>query len=355
MTTVHVVVPDTVDDPALPSGGNTYDRRICAGLTALGWSVHLHAVPGRWPRPDSQALAVLAEVLAGLPDGSIALLDGLVASCTPGLVVPEADRLRVVVLVHLPLGELPDAGRLGHTRAAELAVLSKAAAVLTTSNWTRRRLLDRYVLDPARLHVAEPGVDSADLAQGTTAGGNLLCVATVIPGKGHDQLVAALAQVSDLAWRCTCAGAVDLDPTFLRRVIRQTEESGIADRVRFVGPLGANELNRLYAASDVLLLASRLETYGLVVTEALARGLPVVARSVGGVPEALGQANDGTRPGLLVPAGNGEALAGAVRDWLSDGQLRERLRRAAQERRLTLAPWSVTARRVADVLREMSA
>ena len=80
MTTVHVVVPDTVDDPARPSGGNTYDRRICAGLAALGWSVHVHAVPGRWPRPDTHARAVLAEILARLPDGSIALLDGLVAS-----------------------------------------------------------------------------------------------------------------------------------------------------------------------------------------------------------------------------------------------------------------------------------
>jgi glycosyltransferase involved in cell wall biosynthesis len=255
----------------------------------------------------------------------------------------------------MPLGELPDGGCLGRTRSDEAAVLTHAAAVITTSDWTRRRLLDCYALDPAHLHVAEPGVDSADLAPGTTAGGQLLCVAAVTPGKGHDQLAAALAQVADLPWRCTCAGAVDLDPTFLRRVIHQTEEKGIADRLRFVGALEENDLNSLYAGSDVLLLASRNETYGMVVTEALARGLPVLAWSVGGVPEALGHAPDGTRPGLLVPAGNAEALAAAVRAWLSDGQLRKRLRRAAQERRLTLAPWSMTARRVADVLEEMGA
>ena len=158
---VHVVVPDTVDDPSRPSGGNTYDRRLCAGLTALGWSVHLHPVPGRWPRPGSQALAVLAELLAALPDGSLALLDGLVASCTPGHVMSEAARLRVVVIVHMPLGELPG-GCPERARADEAAVLTHAAAVLTTSDWTRRRLLDRYALDPARLHVAEPGVDGAD-------------------------------------------------------------------------------------------------------------------------------------------------------------------------------------------------
>ena len=46
MSTVHVVVPDGIDDPDRPSGGNAYDRRICRGLEALGWSVHEHAVPG---------------------------------------------------------------------------------------------------------------------------------------------------------------------------------------------------------------------------------------------------------------------------------------------------------------------
>jgi glycosyltransferase involved in cell wall biosynthesis len=297
---------------------------------------------------------VLAELLAALPDGSLALLDGLVASCTPGHVMSEAARLRVVVIVHMPLGEL-SGGCPERARADEAAVLTHAAAVLTTSDWTRRRLLDRYALDPARLHVAEPGVDGADLAPGSAAGRQLLCVAAVIPGKGHDQLAASLGQVADLPWRCTCAGAVDLDPTFLRRVVRQTEEQGIADRLRFVGALEERDLNSLYAGSDLLLLASRNETYAMVVTEALARGLPVLASSVGGVPEALGQAPDGTTPGLLVPAGDADALAAAVRAWLSDGQLRTRLRCRAQERRLTLAPWSVTARRVADVLEQMGA
>jgi hypothetical protein len=350
---VHVVVPDAVDDPARPSGGNTYDRRVCAGLAELGWSVRRHPVPGRWPRPDAQALAGLAEVVKGLPDGSAVLLDGLVASCTPEVVVPATTRLQVAVLVHTPLGGLSNEGSVECAQSAELAVLSAAPAVLTTSDWTRRWLLERYGLAPARLHVAEPGAARAGVVAGTTAGGELLCVAAVVPGKGHDQLVAALAEVADLPWRCTCVGALDLDPSFVERVTREAEEHGIADRVRFVGPLGEDELDGLYAAADLLLLASRFETYGLVVSEALARGLPVLAASVGGVAEALGQAPDGTRPGLLVPGGEVEAFAAALRAWLADAQLRTRLRRSASERRLTLAPWSVTARRVADVLEQM--
>jgi glycosyltransferase involved in cell wall biosynthesis len=350
-----LVVPEGVDDPARPSGGNTYDRRLCTGLTALGWSVHVHAVPGAWPRPDSVALAALAEVVRGLPDGATLLVDGLIASCTPGVLAPEVDRLRVVALVHAPLDGLLGEGGSATTRDAELEVLSRAAAVLTPSTWCRRWLLEHYALDPARVHVAEPGTDTARPAPGTEEGGNLLCVAAVVPGKGHDHLVQALAQVADLAWRCTFVGALDLDPAFARRVSRQARESGIGERVRFTGALTADELNRRYAASDALLVASRFETYGLVVTEALARGLPVLAGSTGGVPEALGTAPDGRRPGLLVAAGDPDALAAAIRSWLSDARLRARLRKTAQARRVTLAPWSLTARRVAAVLETVGA
>jgi glycosyltransferase involved in cell wall biosynthesis len=100
----------------------------------------------------------------------------------------------------------------------------------------------------------------------------------------------------------------------------------------------------------VLVLPSRGETYGLVVTEALARGLPVIAAEVGGVPEALGYGADGTRPGLLVPPDDPDALRDALRGWLEDADLRRRLRRAARERRVSLSRWSKTTSVVADVL-----
>ena len=58
--TVHALLPDSVDDPVRPSGGNTYDRHVCRGLASLGWSVHEHALPGAWPRPDQSAFGALA-------------------------------------------------------------------------------------------------------------------------------------------------------------------------------------------------------------------------------------------------------------------------------------------------------
>ena len=168
------------------------------------------------------------------------------------------------------------------------------------------------------MHVVPPGVDRADLVAGTPAGGQLLCVGAVTPVKGHDVLLDALASVEDLAWRCVCVGALDIDPEYVANVRRQTEDDGLGDRVWFTGALTGAELEGAYAQADLLVLASRSETYGMVITEALARGLPVIVTDVGGVPEAVGHAADGGPPGVLVPPDDPEAFALALRGWLTD-------------------------------------
>ena len=341
---VYLVVPAGIDDPARPSGGNSYDRRVRDGLAAIGCPAHVHEAPGDWPCPDRAALTRLARALAGLADGAVVLVDGLVASAAPQALLPEAGRLRLVILLHMPLEDL-----------SERAVLLAAAAVITTSHWTRHRVLGRYRLDPAVVHVAEPGVDAADLAPGTADGGELLCVGAVTPVKGHDVLLGALTMSGDLLVRCTWVGSLTRDRDYVQSLRDRLADSGLADRVRLAGPRTGQDLAAAYAAADVLVLPSRAESYGMVVTEALARGLPVIAADVGGVPEALGFGADGTRPGLLVPPDEPRALAAALRDWMADAELRSGLRRAARERRATLAGWADTVDRVARVLAGVAA
>ena len=350
MSAVHVVVPDGIDDPARPSGGNTYDRCLCRELASLGWSVHEHAVPGFWTCPNAVSFATLAAVVRRIPDDALVLLDGLVASTAPEVLVPQARRLRLVVLVHMPLGHRPPADEADDARSREGAVLSAAAVVVTTSTWTRDRLLDLYPLASDRMHVAEPGVETADLAAGTANGGELLCVAAVTFEKGHDVLVDALAAISDLPWSCVCVGRLDRDPAFARAVRRRSLDGGLDGRVQFAGPRTGAELDRSYAVADLMVLASRAETYAMVITEALARGLPVVAAEVGGLTEALGHGAAGVRPGLLVAPGDPSALEAALRAWLGDTELRGRLRQAARERRETLSGWPATASIIAEAL-----
>jgi glycosyltransferase involved in cell wall biosynthesis len=350
VTEVHAVVPEGIDDPARPSGGNAYDRHVCLGLAALGWTVRRHPIADAWPRLGATGPAALARAVARIPDGAVVLLDGLIASAAPEVLVPHARRLRQVVLVHMPLGHRPPNGDAGAVRAREREVLAAAAAVVTTSAWSRRRLGELYALPDDRVHVAEAGVEAADLAPGTPAGDALLCVAAVTPDKGHDVLVAALATVADLEWRCACVGSLDRDPAFADGVRRLVRDGGLADRVHFAGTRTGADLDRAYAEADLLVLASHAETYGMVVTEALARGVPVLAADVGGVPEALGHGQDGARPGMLVAPGDPVALGAALRDWLGDAGLRGRLRKAACERRAALRGWRYTTSVLAGVL-----
>jgi glycosyltransferase involved in cell wall biosynthesis len=298
--TLHLVLPAGVDDPSRPSGGNVYDRRVSDGLGAVEHT-----------STDT------------VPDGALVLVDGLLT--TPSLVA-EATRLRLVVLVHLPLG--PSA-------PWERDVLRAAAGVVVTSRWTRTRLLETYGLDPARVLVAEPGTDPAPVAPGSPGGGALLCVGAVTPLKGYDVLAAALDRLGDLPWTCRGVGSVDVEPAYA---------AGLGDAVRLTGPMGRTELDAAYAEADLLVLASRAETYAMVVTEALARGLPVVATDVGGVREALGGG------GVLVPPEDPGALAGELRRWLTDPTHRDRLRAAARRRRGTLTGWDRTTALVADAL-----
>ncbi len=353
MRAVHFVMPDGIDDPGRPSGGNAYDRHVCRGLGSLGWSVHEHAVPGPWPQSDAEALSALDGVMQGIHDGALALLDGLVASAAPDVLVPQARRLRVVILMHMPLGHRPAHGAAAGIRMRERVVVEAAAAVVTTSQWSRNRLLDLYRLAPDRVHVAEPGVDRAGLATGSADGGELLCVASVTREKGHDVLVEALLSMSEQPWRCLCVGSIDRDPEFVEDLRRRTLGGGVEDRMFFPGTRTASDLDRSYLGADLMVLASRAETYGMVVTEALAHGLPVVASEVGGLPEALGYGGDGIRPGFLIPPDDPAALAGALRAWLGDAALRGRLRRAAHDRRRSLCGWSTTASGLAGALAEV--
>ncbi|GAA4346380.1 glycosyltransferase family 4 protein [Angustibacter luteus] len=339
MRTVHVVVPDGLDDPAEPSGGNRYDRRVCQGLAATGWSVVECPVA---------APAALSGRLAAIPDGGLVLVDGLIGSTAADSVLAAANRLRLVLLVHLPLGVDPTAPP--DVRTGECAALAAATAVVATSEWTRAWLVREYALDPGQVRVARPGVDPAERAPGTPGGGHLLCVGAVTPGKGLDVLVEALDGIVDLSWQCTVAGSLTRDPAFAARVRRRAQGDGSEGRVTWAGPLDDAGLVTAYAAADLLVVASRAETYGMVVTEALSRALPVVATDVGGLPDTLGHAADGARPGVLVPPDDPGALARALRQWLTEPRLRDQLRLNALDRRTRLTGWDDTTDEITRLL-----
>ena len=346
---VHVIVPAGFDNPGQPTGGNIYDQRVCAGLAEAGWEVLVATVAAAWPVPDSGARADLARILSAIPDGEIALIDGLIASPTAAQLLPHAGRIRMTVLLHMPLATAVDTDHDAGAERSERSVLRAAAGVVVTSEWTRRQVLTRYAIPARRVHVARPGADRV-AAPARPVRGHLICVGVLSRHKGQDLLVEALAELGDLDWHCVLAGSLDRDPDFVEHLQTRITRLGYDHRVRLTGVLTGAALSHAYTTADLLVAPSRSETYGMTVTEALAHGLPVIATAVGGLPEALGSTADGTRPGQLIPPGDPAALAAALGDWLGDERLRHRLRAAAGKRRSTLRGWEQTTQEIADAL-----
>ncbi|GAA4915227.1 glycosyltransferase involved in cell wall biosynthesis [Actinomycetospora succinea] len=321
-----------VAEEVLVSGGDLYDARVIAGLRELGWSVDDVQLPGAWPRPGPSARDELDAELAG-GDGPV-LLDGLVACGVPDVVVPHAARRPLAVLVHLPLGvEQPDLD------AGERAVLRAAWVVIATSPWTARRV--------GASVVATPGVDPAPLATGSDGAHHLLCLGAVTPTKGQDLLVEALAALREHPWTLDLVGPTGRAPGFVADLRAAIDHHGLADRVRIPGPRTGAELDAIWDATDLLVAPSRVETYGMVVTEALARGIPVVASAVGGLPDTAANG------GVLTPPEDVPALVATLYRWFADRAHRDGLRISASSQRCSLHPWTQTSRRVDRALAEL--
>lgn len=349
---ITFLVPDDIDNPARPSGGNEYDRRLLAGLRNDGWTVDLRFIPT--PPADGvgllHTLDATERAMTELADGATVLIDGLLLAPAAQVLAAQASRLRLVALMHMTMAIPPPGHDHRGAAAAERSVLEVAAAVIATSHWLRQEIVTRQLVDPERVWMAPPGVDQAPVARCSSAGDHLLCVAAVTPSKGHDVLLAALARLTDLAWTCTCVGSLERDAEFVADLRAKVIAQGIDDRLVFAGTRTRDELANDYASSDLLILPTRAESYGMVLTEALARGLPVVASAVGGVVEAASPSGAVGFPGALVPAEDPGALADQLRTWLADAGTRAAWRHRAGVRRVELLGWDVTTRRAAEAL-----
>ena len=296
----------------------------------------------------SEARVGLARIVSAIPDGETVLIDGLIASPAAEQLLPHTGRIRMTVLLHMPLTAV-DTQHDASAERSERAVLRAAAGVVVTSEWTRRQVLARYAIPACRVHVARPGVDRV-AAPARPVRGHLICVGVLSRHKGQDLLIEALADLADRDWRCVLAGSLDRDLDFVEQLRTRITRLGYDHRVRLAGVLTGAALSHAYTTAELLVAPSRSETYGMTVTEALAHGLPVIAAAVGGLPEALGFTADGTRPGQLIPPGDPAALAATLGDWLGDERHRHRLRTAARQRQSTLDGWEQTTQEIANAL-----
>lgn len=336
-------------DWSTPTGGFQYDRRLVLALQDEGWQVERVALGEGFPLPEPTVLEAAARRIAALPDDECVIADGLAFGVLPDLVHLHAQRLRWVALVHHPLhletGLAP--AQRDHLYALERRALQAARRIVVTSYATRRELAALGV-DSERVDVVLPGTDPAPLTLGSRSAGaglHLLCVATLTQRKGHAVLLQALSGLRDRMWTLHCVGSDERDPGTAERLHAMSRELGLDSRVHWHGTLDPAALDAQYAAADLFVLPSLYEGYGMVVAEALARGLPVLASRAGALAETLP-----ADAGLLVPPGDPAALAEGLARMIDDTRLRTVCAAGARRARQRLPTWPQTAARFAEVL-----
>jgi glycosyltransferase involved in cell wall biosynthesis len=323
-------------DLATPTGGYVYDRRIIAELTTLGWSVDVLNLGEGFPNPDDSAKQSAQATLAATPTNAPLVVDGLALGVLPEAAARIGTSHRLIALVHHPLAF--ESG-LADTRRAQLhdserRALEHAKGVIVTSGATRDLLVAQYAVAPTTISVVRPGNDRMPQASGSGERIALLAVGSIVPRKGYDVLVAALAMIKDLPWSLTIAGDRARDAGAAGQLDIDIARLGLQSRIEVAGAVTDDRLRNLYRKADVFVLASRFEGYGMALADAIAYGLPVVATKAGAIPEAV--AADAS---ILVPPDDPVALGAALRRLIEDRPERQKLAGRAQRAAAELPSW----------------
>jgi glycosyltransferase involved in cell wall biosynthesis len=313
--------------------------------------VRVCELPARFPFPDAEALAAAARLFATLPDGALVLVDDLAGGVLGHELARHAPRLRLVALVHHPLYQETglDEAQQRHFFTAEQGALRHVRRVVVTSAATAAAMRASGLVAelPA---VVVPGTEPVPLREPSESPfTRLVCVATLTPRKRHALLIDTLASLRDLPWHLACIGGLDLHPPTTAAVRAQLERLALTDRVELRGECSPSQLQAILHASDLFVLPSAFEGYGMAVAEALAQGVPVIATRTGAAAELVGDA------GLLVEPDDASGLERALRSLLADPREREARATAARRRAATLPRWPDSARQLAVELAAVAA
>jgi glycosyltransferase involved in cell wall biosynthesis len=339
-------------DLATPTGGYAYDRRMIVELGDLGWQIDLLDLGDGFPWPNEATRMAARRQLLTTAAGRTVVVDGLALGVLPEAASQLARRNPLLALVHHPLAlehglSVEHAGTL---LASERAALAAAQGVVVTSAATARLVASEYGVPAERISVARPGSDPALPAQGSKDGVvRLLSVGAVVPRKGFDVLIAALATVTDLPWRLTIAGDRTRDRNAAAQLDADIARHALENRVAAPGAVSPQRLAALYAEADVFVLASHFEGYGMAYAEAVAHGLPVIGTNAGAIPDTVP-----SQAGLLVPPGDIPELSKALRRVIGENELRRRLASGARAAAPQLPSWRQSAEIFARALETLA-
>ena len=205
----------------------------------------------------------------------------------------------------------------------------RADRVIATSDYAAAAIGRHYGVPRERIRVVPELMDLATwrgmlaaVRPEARTSARVLCVAHLYPRKDVATLLRALAGMPTRVE----AHIVGVGPE-LRRLRRLARELDLSGRVRFLGHISRAELAREYRNADVFCLPSRQEGFGIVLLEAMAAGLAVVAARAAAIPEVVPEGECG----LLFEPGDADELGACLERMLGDCALRERLGEAGNQ------------------------
>jgi glycosyltransferase involved in cell wall biosynthesis len=331
----------------LLTGGNVYNRRMIEEWRRAGHEVTTTGIEGRHPLADDEARAAAASAWETLREDAVPVLDNLVLPSFAPFAEDFAAR-RAVLLDHHPTGLEPGlpAADAAALLEIEKQIVPRFHRVVAPSRTIADTLIRDFGASEARLAVIMPGTDDAERSHGSGGPGvHVLSIGSLIPRKGHDVLLRALARLFDLDWRLTIAGSPRLDPACADNLRVLAGELGIADKVRFRGELTGVPLAELWDSADLFALATRYEGFGMVVAEALRRGLPAVVGDGGAAGALLTP-----ETGAICPVDDVAQTSKALRHLIFDAALRREMSDAAWRAGRALPGWKAQADAFAALL-----
>jgi glycosyltransferase involved in cell wall biosynthesis len=339
-------------DLSTPTGGYAYDRRMIAELQRLGWQVDVIGLGDGFPRPTAETKAAARGLFGATPNGRPIVIDGLAFGVLPEAAHDMRERNPLLALVHHPLaleiGLSPAESQA--LQKSEREALAAARRVVVTSPSTAQLLADDYDVPADRITIARPGTDRGATAPGSSDGiVRLFSIGAVVPRKGFDVLIAALATLKSLPWRLTIAGDRSRDPVAAAQLDADIARQGLAGQVEVLGALPDDRLAALYTGADLFVLASRYEGYGMAFAEALAHGLPIVGTTAGAIPDTVPP-----DAGVLVEPNDVKALARALRMLIENPNERAWLASGARAAALELPSWQDSAKLLAGAIEALA-
>ncbi|HEY1506779.1 MAG TPA: glycosyltransferase family 4 protein [Stellaceae bacterium] len=346
-----LIVPGPIDQL---TGGYIFARSIVEELHAHGDPISVIELDGRFPDADRVALDAAARALAALPDGAIAVLDGLGLLAFSDCLAAETHRLNLIGFIHHALADetgLTDDKR-AFFQAAERRLLPLLHGAVCPSRHTADVLIE-YGVDPKHIAVTPPGTAKPVPSRKCAKFGvplRLLSVATVTPRKGHCVLIEALAGIDRDAWRLDCIGSLIRDRDYVAELRALIARHHLETNIRLLGERRPQQLPLAYDEADLFVLPSFHEGYGMAFAEALSYGLPIVATTGGAIPYTVPEG-----AGLLVPPGDVDALREALARAISNRTLLAKLSEGARRAGATLPDWPQAAVRWRDAVVRLAA